>query len=106
MKKIKYTIKKVSDTDDLVLPIYLNSSVDEMGPMVGFDGNISNLWYYNYALGTSEIQNLARNGANTKMISSGGMSVKDPNYLSLRWFFFGAGDMFNPNIPQSTQQNS
>ena len=25
----------------------------------GFNGNISNLWYYNYALGTSKIQDIA-----------------------------------------------
>jgi len=68
----------------------------------GFDGNISNLWYYNYALGTSEIQNIAKNGPNTKMIGSyNGMDLKNPNYLSLRWFFFGAGDAFNPPIPES-----
>ena len=67
----------------------------------GFDGNISNLWYYSYALGTSEIQNIARNGPNTSMISSGGMGLKNPNYLSLRWFFYGAGDMFNPAIPEA-----
>jgi len=72
----------------------------------GFDGNISNLWYYNYALGTSEIQNLAKSGPNTKTVSSGGMSVKDPNYLSLRWFFAGAGDMFNPGAPPSSAPSS
>jgi hypothetical protein len=65
----------------------------------GFDGNISNLWYYNYALGTTEIQNIARGGPNTKTITSGGMNLKNPNYLSLRWFFYGAGDMFNPVLP-------
>ena len=62
----------------------------------GFDGNISNLWYYNYALGTTAIQNIIKNGPNTKMIGSGGMILKNPNYLSIRWFFAGAGDMFNP----------
>jgi len=62
----------------------------------GFDGNISNLWYYSYALGTSEIQKIAKNGPNTDMIGSGGMDLKNPDYLSIRWFFFGAGDMFNP----------
>lgn len=62
----------------------------------GFDGNISNLWYYNYALGTTAIQNIIKNGPNTKMIGSGGMNLKNPNYLSIRWFFAGAGDMFNP----------
>jgi hypothetical protein len=64
----------------------------------GFDGNISDLWYYSYALGTSEIQSIAKNGPNTKMVGSGGMDIKNPNYLSIRWFFSGAGDMFNPGI--------
>lgn len=72
----------------------------------GFDGNIADLWYYNYALGTSEIQNLARNGPNTKIINSGGLSLKNPNYLSLRWFFYGAGDMFNSSIPEPRQKNT
>ena len=64
----------------------------------GFDGNISDLWYYSYALGTSEIQSIVKNGPNTKMVGSGGMDIKNPNYLSIRWFFSGAGDMFNPGI--------
>jgi len=53
----------------------------------GFDGFISNLWYYNYALGSSAIQNISTNGPNTKMSGTNGMNLKDPNYLSLRWFF-------------------
>ena len=53
----------------------------------GFDGNISNLWYYNYALGTAAIQQLARKGPNMKMIGSGNSSsTKNLDYLSLRWF--------------------
>jgi hypothetical protein len=62
----------------------------------GFAGNISNLWYYNYALGTAAIQTVAENGPNIKMIGSVGMSDKTFNYLSLRWFFYGAGDGYNP----------
>ena len=62
----------------------------------GFDGYISNLWYYNYALGTLAIQNLVKGGPNTKMLGSNGMNIKDSNYLSLRWFFFGSGDAYNP----------
>jgi hypothetical protein len=58
----------------------------------GFAGNISNLWYYNYALGTSAIQTITENGPNTKMIGSGGITDKMFNYLSVRWFFNGAGD--------------
>ena len=64
----------------------------------GFDGYISNLWYYNYALGTSAIQNLVNRGPNTKMIYGNGMTDKMYNYLSLRWFFYGAGDGYNPSV--------
>jgi len=33
------------------------------------------------------------------MIGSTGMSDKMFNYLSLRWFFYGAGDGYNPSGP-------
>jgi hypothetical protein len=62
----------------------------------GFAGNVSNLWYYNYALGTAAIQRIVANGPNTKMIGNNGMNDKSRNYLSLRWFFYGANDSFNP----------
>jgi len=65
----------------------------------GFAGNISNLWYYNYALGTSDIQRISANGPNTKMIGNSGISDKEFNYLSLRWFFYGSGDAYNPTGP-------
>jgi len=62
----------------------------------GFNGFISNLWYYNHALGTLAIQNLVKRGPNTRMDSSSSISMKNPNYLSLRWYFFGNGDQYNP----------
>ena len=64
----------------------------------GFNGNISNLWYYNYALVTSEIASIASNGPNTTMTSTSSVNAlaKDPNYLSLRWYFYGANDGYNP----------
>ena len=65
----------------------------------GFDGYISNLWYYNYSLGTAAIQKIASNGPNTKMIGGNGMLDRMFNYLSLRWFFYGAGDAYNPYGP-------
>ena len=63
----------------------------------GFAGNISNLWYYNYALGTAAIQQIAANGPNTKMIGNSAINNRDFDYLSLRWFFYGAGDSYNPS---------
>lgn len=64
----------------------------------GFDGYISNLWYYNYALGTSEIQNITYKGPNTTLIGSSASTTygQSYDYLSLRWFFAGSGDAFNP----------
>lgn len=63
----------------------------------GFQGNISNLWYYNYALGVNDIQNLVTRGPNTKLVNTQ-FSNKMTDYLSLRWYFFGDGDMYNPTI--------
>ncbi len=64
----------------------------------GFNGYISNLWYYNYALGTSEIQQISEYGPNTKMIGISGSAMANNvfNYLSLRWFFYGTDNTYNP----------
>jgi hypothetical protein len=67
-----------------------------VAPNGGFSGNISNLWYYNYALGTTAIQALANKGPNTTMTGESNLGLKDANYLSLRWFFYGAEDAYNP----------
>ena len=56
----------------------------------GFSGYISNLWYFNHALGTNEIQRLVSKGANTKLTGSNAINdTNSTNYLSLRWFFYG-----------------
>jgi hypothetical protein len=67
----------------------------------GFDGYISNLWYYNYALGTAAIQQMAAKGPDTKMTGADGINVKNSKYLSMRWFFDGQGNGFNPAAPDS-----
>jgi Concanavalin A-like lectin/glucanases superfamily len=61
----------------------------------GFDGYISNLWYYNYALGTSEINRLVNMGPDTTMSGTDSINMKTPNYLSLRWFFYGGSNAYN-----------
>ena len=56
----------------------------------GFDGYISNLRYYNYALGTSAIQSITQIGPNIKMVDNSpgsGMSSKYSKYFSLSWYF-------------------
>jgi hypothetical protein len=67
-----------------------------IAPNGGFAGYISNLWYYDYALGTAAISELVRKGPNTKMKGSNGINIKNNNYLSLRWYFYGTEDSFNP----------
>ena len=62
----------------------------------GFSGYVSNLWYYDYALGASKIAELFKNGPNRNMVGTGGMEFKKPDYLSLRWYFYGNENMYNP----------
>jgi len=68
-----------------------------VAPNGGFSGYISNLWYYSYALGTSEISKLSNQGPNTHMKGSNALNMKKNDYLSLRWVFSGMGDSYNPN---------
>jgi hypothetical protein len=53
----------------------------------GFSGYISNLWYFNSALSSSEIISLVQKGPNMKMLGSNGLNSKKPDYLSLAWYF-------------------
>lgn len=61
----------------------------------GFSGYVSNLWYYDYALGASKIAELYRNGPDRTMVGTGGIDFKKPDYLSLRWYFYGNENMYN-----------
>jgi hypothetical protein len=101
-----------------ILDIYINGTITKshslhgvpkqnygdiyIAPNGGFSGYISNLWYYNYALGTSAISNLVAKGPNTNMKGANAFNLKNPNYLALRWFFFGSqGD--NQSYPSMSQ---
>jgi hypothetical protein len=53
----------------------------------GFSGYISNLWYFNSALSSSEIISLVQKGPNMKMLGSNGLNSRKPDYLSLAWYF-------------------
>jgi phage shock protein PspC (stress-responsive transcriptional regulator) len=72
----------------------------------GFSGNISNLWYFNYALGTAEIQRIAATGPNTTAVSKTITTTRPNDYLSLRWYFYGAGDTFNPTVMVNPMKGS
>lgn len=60
----------------------------------GFSGYMSDLRYFNSALGTAQIQNIVDAGPNLKM-NSPSMNTGAPSYLSLRWFFMGNKDAYN-----------
>ena len=45
-----------------------------------------------------EIQRIVNGGPNTTMIGANGMNDKLANYLSLRWYFSGVGDAYNPSL--------
>jgi hypothetical protein len=63
----------------------------------GFDGYISNLWYYDHALNPIEISNLVYQGPNTNMIgTNNAMGIKNNDYLSLRWYFAGESGGYRP----------
>jgi len=55
----------------------------------GFNGNISDLWYYDYALGIYAIQEIANSGPNTKFIGSSAMNITKSDYLASSWYFYG-----------------
>lgn len=56
----------------------------------GFSGYTSNLWYWDYGLGTSHIQSIVDQGPNMTMVGSD-MTESEPRYFSLRWFFANTG---------------
>jgi hypothetical protein len=62
----------------------------------GFDGYISNLVYYDRALGTLEISDITYMGPNTVMIGYNSLQNASNKYLSTRWYFYGNQDAYNP----------
>jgi hypothetical protein len=65
----------------------------------GFNGYISNLWYYSRALNSVDIQNIAFKGPSTKTrvsnTNASGLQMRFPNYLSLRWYFADSKNEYN-----------
>ena len=61
----------------------------------GFSGYTSELRYFDSALGTNRINSIVDAGPNMKM-SGDDMTKSKPHYLSTRWYFAGANDMYNP----------
>ena len=51
----------------------------------GFSGKISNLKYYDKAIGTTEIVNIVKNGPNLTYLGNNTLSTK-PTYFSTSWY--------------------
>lgn len=83
---INGTVVKSVDLDSVPRQNYGNVYVAMNG---GFDGYLSNLFYYSYALSTGEIQNLVRRGADFRTSSASQTTILNTEYLSYRWYVFG-----------------
>ena len=64
----------------------------------GFPGFISNLNYFNYAIGTGEIDSIIRGGPNLTPIDGTDLTASKPRYLSNRWFFNETDPLFSTNL--------
>lgn len=53
----------------------------------GFLGNLSNLKYFNYAIGTFEIQNIVSGGPDLTYYGDNYIKTSKPYYLATDWFF-------------------
>ncbi len=111
---LKKWVNVIMRCQNTLLDIYINGSISKslklqgvpkqnfgnvfVAPNGGFDGYISNLWYYDSALTPTQINALVNEGPNTSMIGSkgDGMNLDDADYLSLRWYFNGVGNAYNP----------
>ena len=81
---INGTLAKRHKMSNLVKQNYDNLYINMNG---GFSGNMSNLQYYNYAIGTFEIDKITSNGPNLKMAENSNIETSKPYYLSSDWYF-------------------
>ena len=98
--------------DQLILDVYMNGRLARRHQLTspprqnygdvymsldgGYSGYSSCLRYFNSAIGTKEIQDIVAAGPCTNLTGLDAASAGRPKYLSLRWFFTGQKDMYNP----------
>ena len=58
-----------------------------INPDGGFDGFLSNLRYYDYSIGTFEINQIVSAGPNLTMPDDSNLKNSNPYYLSTKWMF-------------------
>jgi hypothetical protein len=81
---INGSLAKRHKLSNIVKQNYDNLYVNKNG---GFSGFFSNLKYYNYAIGTFEIDNITSSGPNLKMEKESNIEKSKPYYLSNKWYF-------------------
>jgi hypothetical protein len=93
----------IRSTSQKILDVYLNGKVvkrvrlsnvikqnyDDLHINLngGFDGFLSNIKYWNHAIGTFEIDNMVNAGPNLKMSKEDSLNKSKPDYLSNKWYF-------------------
>lgn len=58
-----------------------------INPDGGFDGFLSNLRYFDYSIGTFEINQIVSSGPNLRMDDDSNIKSSNPFYLSTKWIF-------------------
>jgi hypothetical protein len=81
---INGTLTKRHKLSNIVKQNYDNLYVNYNG---GFSGNLSDLKYYNYAVGTLEIDSVTSNGPNLKIKKNSNIEKSKPQYLATQWYF-------------------
>jgi hypothetical protein len=81
---INGTLTKRHKLSNIVKQNYDNLYINYNG---GFSGNLSDLKYYNYAVGTLEIDSVTSNGPNLKIKKNSNIEKSKPQYLATQWYF-------------------
>ena len=81
---INGTLTKRHKLSNIVKQNYDNIHINLNG---GFSGNLSNLRYYNYAIGTFEIYKITSSGPDLTIAKNTNIHKSKPYYLSSQWYF-------------------
>ena len=89
---INGTLTKRHKLSNMVKQNYDNIYINLNG---GFGGNLSNLKYYNYAIGTFEIYKITSDGPDLTMAENTSINKSKPFYLSSQWYFDNTDPLSN-----------
>lgn len=78
------TLTKRHKLSNIVKQNYDNLHINMNG---GYSGNLSNLKYYNYAIGTFEIDKITSGGPDLTMADNQNIEKAKPYYLASQWYF-------------------